>query len=54
LPDGVDWNNITPNIRPPEVTLFEALEQQAGLKLVPDRGPVPVVIVDSVSRPEPN
>lgn len=35
-------------------TIFTALESQLGLKLVADRGPVPVHIIRSISRPSPN
>jgi bla regulator protein BlaR1 len=59
LPDGakledLDLNNIPPEYRPDDITVFQALEQQAGLKLVPERAAVPVVVIDSVSRPDPN
>jgi bla regulator protein BlaR1 len=59
LPDGVkleelDLQNIPPEYRPQDVSLFDALEQQAGLKLVPERAAMPVVVIDSVSRPDPN
>jgi uncharacterized protein (TIGR03435 family) len=59
LPDGVklenlNLNDIPPEFRPEDVTIFEAFEQQAGLKLVPERAAVAVVVVDSVSRPDPN
>jgi bla regulator protein BlaR1 len=59
LPDGVkledlDLNNVPPEFRPDDISVFQALEQQAGLKLVPERAAVPVVVIDSVSRPDPN
>jgi uncharacterized protein (TIGR03435 family) len=58
VPDGVqfdslDLSGIPPEQRPRDMTLSQALEQ-VGLKLVPQKGMVPVVIVDSVSRPDPN
>jgi bla regulator protein BlaR1 len=59
LPDGVklenlDLNDIPAEFRPDDITVFQALEQQAGLKLVPERAAMPVVVIDSVSRPDPN
>jgi bla regulator protein BlaR1 len=59
VPDGVkfedlDLANIPPEFRPQDVSLFDALEQQAGLKLVPERAAMPVVVIDSLSRPDPN
>ncbi len=59
LPDGakledLNLNNIPPEFRPDDITVFQALEQQAGLKLVPERAAIPVVVIDSVSRPDPN
>lgn len=34
--------------------MFEALERQAGLKLEPTREPMPVLVIDNVSRPGDN
>ena len=58
VPDGVqfdslDLGGVPPDERPRDMTLSQALEQ-VGLKLVPEKGMVPVVVVDSVSRPDPN
>ena len=55
-PDGakledLDLHDIPPEYRPQDVSLFEGLQQQAGLKLEPDRAAMPMVMIDSVSRP---
>jgi uncharacterized protein (TIGR03435 family) len=34
--------------------LFEALEQQAGLRLESTRESMPVLVIDAVSEPEEN
>ena len=35
-------------------SIFQALEEQLGLKLVPERGLVDIIVVDSVDRPTPD
>jgi len=59
LPPGAkleDLNlaDVPPEYRPQDMSLFEALEKQAGLKLEPQRAPMPMVIIDSVSPPDPD
>lgn len=46
-----DNDQGTPDAGP---TLFTALEEQLGLKLVPAKAPVQTLIVDRVERPTPN
>lgn len=36
------------------MSVFEAVEQQAGLKLEPARAPMPVLVIDSVDHPTEN
>jgi uncharacterized protein (TIGR03435 family) len=59
----VQWSVLTPNdsraeLRTPPVEaiagLFAALQDQLGLKLTAARGPVDVLVIDSISRPTPN
>ena len=53
LPPGFDKANLPPEFldRP---NLFDALRQQLGLKLEPQKGPVTYYVIDSVEKPEGN
>jgi uncharacterized protein (TIGR03435 family) len=37
---------------PPDI--FTAIQEQLGLKLESTKGPVPVLVIDSVEKPSPN
>jgi uncharacterized protein (TIGR03435 family) len=56
----VEWHtqlqtlSTTPPIDLPGITLLEALRDQLGLKLVPQTGPVEVLVIDHVERPSEN
>ena len=49
-PPGVELPPIDPN----GPSLFAALEEQLGLKLDSERGPVDVVVIDSINQPTEN
>ena len=46
--------SVPEDVRPPDMSLFEAFERQAGLKLEARRRPVRVVVVDSVQPADPD
>lgn len=50
LPAGAD----TPPANPDAPSLFTALQEQLGLKLEATKGPVEVLVIDSVDRPTPD
>ena len=56
----VEWSSmaqslsISPPNDPSRLSLIEALKEQLGLKLVPQTGPVGVLVIDHVERPTPN
>jgi uncharacterized protein (TIGR03435 family) len=51
VPPGVE---LPSSIDPNGPSLFTAIEEQLGLKLGPARGPVEVLVIDSVQQPTPN
>jgi bla regulator protein blaR1 len=59
VPEGVkledlDVRDVPREYRPQNMSLSEALEKQAGLRLEPGRASMPVLVIDSISRPDPN
>jgi uncharacterized protein (TIGR03435 family) len=59
LPEGakleeLNLQDVPAEFRPQDMGLFEALEKQAGLKLEPANAPMPMLVVDSISKPDPN
>jgi uncharacterized protein (TIGR03435 family) len=54
MPAGAPDSILPPTpdaIGPP---LFEALEEQLGLKLVPAKDPIEVIVIDSIDKPSEN
>jgi uncharacterized protein (TIGR03435 family) len=39
---------------PDSPSLFTAIEEQLGLKLVPIKGPVKILVIDHIEQPSPN
>jgi uncharacterized protein (TIGR03435 family) len=53
LPPDVSRDNLSPEVRD-RPSLFDALKQQLGLKLLPQRGPVAHYVIDHIDRPSDN
>ncbi|MGA7155809.1 MAG: TIGR03435 family protein [Acidobacteriaceae bacterium] len=53
---NLKWTPLefTPNPNAESISLFTAIEEQLGLKLVPTRGPGQVLIIDHIERPTAN
>jgi uncharacterized protein (TIGR03435 family) len=53
-PGGFQINGGPPSIDPNAPSLFTALQEQLGLKLDSQRGPIETLVIDSVSQPTPD
>jgi uncharacterized protein (TIGR03435 family) len=49
-----EWGDQEGQPKGSGTTMLEALQQQLGLKLVPQTGPVEVLVIDHVEEPTPN
>jgi uncharacterized protein (TIGR03435 family) len=49
-----DLEKIPKDIRPDDVSMFEAFEKQAGLKVEAQKGAVQILVVDRIERPSDN
>lgn len=49
-----DDRRVADNAADAGPSFFTALEEQLGLKLVPSKGPVEVIVIDHIERPSPN
>jgi uncharacterized protein (TIGR03435 family) len=49
--DAVALAPSSPDVPP---GIFTAIEEQLGLKLESTKGPVPVLVIDSVEKPSPD
>jgi bla regulator protein BlaR1 len=58
LQGGDSKANLNPTAVPTDPTgppwLFDALQDQLGLKLVPEKGPIEILVIDHVEEPSPN
>jgi uncharacterized protein (TIGR03435 family) len=56
----VEWNTKLQDLSfnpPPDtsgLSLFEALQEQLGLRVKPEKGPVDVIVIDHVEQPSEN
>ena len=54
MPPGGPQLNGAPPIDPNGPSLFTAMQEQLGLKLDSQRGPVEMLVIDNVSQPTPD
>jgi uncharacterized protein (TIGR03435 family) len=53
-PATVDPGALTAVRAPDTPGIFQAIQEQLGLKLVPAKGPVDVLVIDHIERPTEN
>ena len=53
LPPGVSVDELPPELQGRPV-FEDAVEDELGLKLVPEKGPVPQYLIDHIDKPSPN
>ena len=53
LPPDVSKDNLPPEVRD-RPSVFDAVKQQLGLKLVPQKGPIDYYVIDHIDRPSDN
>jgi uncharacterized protein (TIGR03435 family) len=57
MPEGItpeQLESIPKESRPEDINMFQAMEQQAGLKLEAQKAPIQVVVVDRIEKPSEN
>jgi uncharacterized protein (TIGR03435 family) len=47
-------NGVPAPTNPSGASIFTALQEQLGLRLISDRGPVEVLVIDRINRPKPD
>jgi uncharacterized protein (TIGR03435 family) len=53
LPPDVPRDSLPPELRD-RPSIFDAVKEQLGLKLTPEKGPIENIVIDHVERPSEN